>query len=146
MCSWAISTVDAAASWSTLSAQPHLRVAHLVLHLQPLRTYSSRALVFLMFSGASHAIASLPSSQFHPYSVKAVWYTCNISNKPYINCYIMHRHLAFNLHGRSRSFAVEECHIAAIQIDLLQCSLRASINGMLWLSLSALCHTVLLML
>ena len=36
--------------------QPHLRVAHPVLHLQPLRTNSSCALVFLMFSGASHTL------------------------------------------------------------------------------------------
>ena len=53
-----------------------------------------------------------------------------ISNKLYkVYYHIIHKGLAFNLRGRSSSFAVEECHIAVIHVDLFQCSFRAFFAG-----------------
>ena len=92
-----ICAVDALASWSTVSA---LLFAATSKGCTPGLAFTATKNKFQLCPGASHTIASLPSSRFHPYSVKAVYIDVvyNISNKPYqLYYYIMHVRLTLTL-------------------------------------------------
>lgn len=78
------------------------------------RMYSMRFCTLVIFSGTSHTMLSLSSSLSQPYS--------DI--------------------GSSISFCVATFHIKITHKLLFQWSLRASIEGIVWSSLSARCQTI----
>ena len=133
----------------------HIRVLQPVLHLHPDRTKSSDAFAFSMLACTSQTTPNFPPSLFHPLSVSAVTEGRHtVSYIIYILLYTyVHKGLSqlcivyvwtIAIPGNSILFLVAHFHIFSTHLLRFQCKSKASIEGIAFMSVSALCLAVFL--